>query len=304
MSGDSMTAPAGTAYAPGEAILEVSGLVKHFPLTQGVVIKRQVGAVKAVDGVSFDLTRGETLGIVGESDCGKSTVAKLVTHLETPTAGRIRYKGEDITRLSGKALKAVRRNIQIVFQDPYTSLDPHQSLRRVLDEVQQVQFSRPKAEREARTRELLDAVGLAEKEARALPRELSGGQRQRAAIARALATEPKVLILDEAVSALDVSIQAQILNLVADLRREFRLTYILISHDLTVVRQVADEVLVMYRGRVVEQGPVATILKAPQHPYTQRLLESVPRPGMSLVRRKAKLELDETGCLFRGRCPK
>jgi peptide/nickel transport system ATP-binding protein len=288
---------------PEPALLAVEELEKTFQVRRA--FSRGRTEVHAVRRVSFRLEQGEALGIVGESGSGKTTIARMLVGLEPPTGGRMLLNGKELSARPSRPERQARgRFIQIVFQDPYTSLDPHQSVRRVLDEVQQVQFSRPKVEREARTRELLDAVGLAEKEARSLPRELSGGQRQRAAIARALATEPKILILDEAVSALDVSIQAQILNLVADLRREFRLTYILISHDLTVVRQVADEVLVMYRGRVVEQGPVATILKAPQHPYTQRLLESVPRPGMSLVRRKAKLELDETGCLFRGRCPK
>jgi oligopeptide/dipeptide ABC transporter ATP-binding protein len=254
--------------------------------------------------VSFRLGQRQALGIVGESGSGKTTIARMLVGLEPPTRGRILLNGKELSARPARRERQARgRFIQIVFQDPYTSLDPHQSIRRMLDEVQEVQFSRPKAERATRTRELLDAVGLGDGEARALPRELSGGQRQRAAIARALATEPRILILDEAVSALDVSIQAQILNLVADLRREFGLTYILISHDLAVVRQVADEVLVMYRGRVVERGPVATILKNPLHPYTQRLLESVPRPGMPLVRLKARLELDEAGCLFRGRCP-
>ena len=199
--------------------------------------------------------------------------------------------------------RARGRFIQIVFQDPYTSLDPRQSVRRTVDEVQAFHFSRDSSARRTRTKQLLDAVGLSDKDARSLPRELSGGQRQRAAIARALAAEPKILILDEAVSALDVSIQAQILNLLSDLRREFRLTYILISHDLAVVRQVADDVLVMYRGRTVEVGPVETILSAPLHPYTRRLLESVPRPGMVLARRAAVLEGEDEGCLFRQRCP-
>jgi peptide/nickel transport system ATP-binding protein len=253
--------------------------------------------------VSFELPEGASLGIVGESGSGKTTIARMLVGLEPPTAGRMMLAGEE---LSGRPTREERRGrgrvLQIVFQDPYTSLDPHQSARRALDEVQRVQFGRARSERDARTRELLDAVGLGEKDAQALPRELSGGQRQRVAIARALAAEPKILILDEAVSALDVSIQAQILNLLADLRRELRLAYILISHDLAVVRQVADHVLVMYRGRVVEVGPVETILTSPLHPYTQRLLESVPRPGMALARRIAAVGESEEGCLFRARC--
>ena len=230
----------------------------------------------------------------------------MLVGLEPPSAGRMVFNGNGALRAAEaeRSGRARGRSMQIVFQDPYTSLDPRQSVRRALDEVQ----SRPLRagqQRSAgrRTKQLLDAVGLSDKEARSLPRELSGGQRQRAAIARALAAEPKILILDEAVSALDVSIQAQILNLLRDLRREFRLTYILISHDLAVVRQVADDVLVMYRGRAVEVGPVETILSAPLHPYTRRLLESVPRPGMALARRPAVLEVEDAGCLFRQRCP-
>jgi peptide/nickel transport system ATP-binding protein len=286
----------------GDALLSAEGLDKTFRVQRG--FSRTRLEVHAVRGVSFQLAEGESLGIVGESGSGKTTVARMLIGLEPPTSGRLLLEGRELSpRPSRREREERGRVVQIVFQDPYTSLDPHQSLRRVLDEVQQVHFSRGRSDREARARELLDAVGLGEKEARALPRELSGGQRQRAAIARALAAEPKILILDEAVSALDVSIQAQILNLLADLRSELRLTYILISHDLAVVRQVADDVLVMYRGRVVERGPVATILNAPRHPYTRRLLESAPRPGMPLVRRLAKLEADEAGCLFRQRCP-
>jgi peptide/nickel transport system ATP-binding protein len=286
-----------------EPFLAVSGLSKTFG-ARASRLGRARTAVHAVREVSFQLERGEALGIVGESGSGKTTIARMLVGLEAPTSGRIVL---DDTELAARPTAAQRRDrsrvIQIVFQDPYTSLDPHQSIRRALDEVQRIHFARTRVQRDARGRELLDAVGLGEKEARALPRELSGGQRQRAAIARALAAEPQILILDEAVSALDVSIQAQILNLLADLRRDFRLAYLVISHDLAVVRHVADDVLVMYRGRVVETGPAAAILASPRHPYTQRLLESVPRPGMSLARRIATLVAEEEGCLFRSRCP-
>ncbi len=287
----------------GTGLLSVQELDKTFRV-RTAAFSRNRAEVHAVRQLSFDVAAGEALGIVGESGSGKTTVARMLVGLEPPTAGRVVFEGNE---LSGRPKRGERRQrgrlMQIVFQDPYTSLDPRQSIRRVLDEVQSFHFSRSSAERQTRTGELLDAVGLGDKEARALPRELSGGQRQRAAIARALAAEPKVLILDEAVSALDVSIQAQILNLLGDLRREFRLTYILISHDLAVIRQVADHVLVMYRGRTVEVGLVEAILSAPLHPYTQRLLESVPRPGMSLARRAAVLEEEDAGCLFRQRCP-
>jgi peptide/nickel transport system ATP-binding protein len=289
--------------AQGTALLAVDELSKTFS------VKRAMGGggriqVQAVREVSFSIASGGSLGIVGESGSGKTTIARMLVGLERPTAGQIVLQGTELApKPSRRERKERARVIQIVFQDPYTSLDPHQSVRRALDEVQRVHFGRTQPERASRTQGLLDAVGLGEKEARSLPRELSGGQRQRVAIARALAAEPAILVLDEAVSALDVSIQAQILNLLADLRRELALTYILISHDLAVVRQVADDVLVMYRGRAVETGPVDTILAAPSHPYTQRLLESVPRPGMQLEKRTALLETGEGGCLFRLRCP-
>jgi peptide/nickel transport system ATP-binding protein len=283
-------------------LLLVEELEKTFLIRREFSRARE--EVPAVRRVSFSLDPGGALGIVGESGSGKTTIARMLVGLERPTSGRILLEGGELSRRPNRAERLERgRVLQIVFQDPYTSLDPHQSVRRALEEVQRVHFTRGKSVRNARTLELLDAVGLGEKEARALPRELSGGQRQRAAIARALAAEPKVLILDEAVSALDVSIQAQILNLLADLRREFQLTYILISHDLTVVRQVADQVLVIYRGRAVEIGPVETILSAPLHPYTRRLLESVPRAGMLLARRPAPFDVEDQGCLFRQRCP-
>ena len=284
-------------------LLSVLELDKTFRVrTSG--LSRHRADVHAVRQVSFDVSEGQALGIVGESGSGKTTIARMLVGLEPPTAGRIVFNGKDLSaRPKREERRARGRFIQIVFQDPYTSLDPRQSVRRTVDEVQAFHFSRDSSARRTRTKQLLDAVGLSDKDARSLPRELSGGQRQRAAIARALAAEPKILILDEAVSALDVSIQAQILNLLGDLRREFRLTYILISHDLAVVRQVADDVLVMYRGRTVEVGPVETILSAPLHPYTRRLLESVPRPGMVLARRAAVLEGEDEGCLFRQRCP-
>jgi oligopeptide/dipeptide ABC transporter ATP-binding protein len=259
--------------------------------------------VHAVRDVSFEVTARQALGIVGESGSGKTTVARMLVGAEAPTAGEL-VLGSDRLDISDRRSrhKQVARQIQMVFQDPYTSLDPRQSIAAALDEVQRVHFARSRETRQERTRMLGEAVGLGEREMRALPRALSGGERQRAAIARALAAEPAVLVLDEALSALDVSIQAQILNLLADLRSQFALTYILISHDMAVIRQLCDEAVVMYRGEVMEQGPVDAIMNTPAHPYTARLLDSIPKPGMPLPQRAAALSVAEGGCVFQDRC--
>ncbi|MBN6547711.1 ABC transporter ATP-binding protein, partial [Actinacidiphila bryophytorum] len=223
--------------ADREPILQVRGLVKHFPLTQGIIFKRQVGAVQAVDGVSFDLFPGETLGIVGESGCGKSTVAKLLMNLEQPTAGEIIYRGEDITKLSGRALKAVRRNIQMVFQDPYTSLNPRMTVGDIIGEPYEIHPDvAPKGDRRKRVQDLLDVVGLNPEYINRYPHQFSGGQRQRIGIARGLALRPEVIVADEPVSALDVSVQAQVVNLMERLQDEFNLSYMFIAHDLSIVR--------------------------------------------------------------------
>ncbi|GAA0460415.1 dipeptide ABC transporter ATP-binding protein [Streptomyces olivaceiscleroticus] len=262
-----------------EAILEVRDLVKHYPLTQGIVLKRQVGAVKAVDGVSFDLHKGETLGIVGESGCGKSTVAKMLVGLERPTAGAIRYRGEDITKLSGRALKAVRRNIQMVFQDPYTSLNPRMTVGDIVGEPYDIHPEvAPKGDRRRRVQELLDVVGLNPEYVNRYPHQFSGGQRQRIGIARGLALRPEIIVADEPVSALDVSVQAQVVNLLERLQSEFDLSYVFIAHDLSVVRHISDRVAVMYLGRIVETGTEDEIYGHPTHPYTQALLSAVPVP--------------------------
>jgi len=303
---------AATAYAGGEAILEVRDLVKHFPLTQGIVVRRQVGAVKAVDGVSFDLTRGETLGIVGESGCGKSTVAKLVTQLEAPTAGSIRYKGEDITRLSGKALKAVRRNIQMVFQDPYTSLNPRMTVGDIIGEPFDIHPEvAPRGDRRRRVQELLDVVGLNPEYVNRYPHQFSGGQRQRIGIARGLALRPEIIVADEPVSALDVSVQAQVVNLMERLQDEFDLSYVFIAHDLSVVRHISDRVGVMYLGKIVEIGTESEIYEHPTHPYTQALLSAVPVPDPEAEAGRTRIVLEgevpspadpPSGCHFRTRC--
>ncbi|MCX4627774.1 MULTISPECIES: ABC transporter ATP-binding protein [unclassified Streptomyces] len=295
-----------------ESILEVRDLVKHYPLTRGILFKRQVGAVKAVDGVSFGLARGETLGIVGESGCGKSTVAKMLVNLERPTAGAISYKGEDITKLSGKALKAVRRNIQMVFQDPYTSLNPRMTVGDIIGEPYDIHPEvAPKGDRRRKVQELLDVVGLNPEYINRYPHQFSGGQRQRIGIARGLALRPEVIVADEPVSALDVSVQAQVINLLERLQNEFDLSYVFIAHDLSIVRHISDRVGVMYLGRVVEIGTDTQIYDHPTHPYTQALLSAVPVPDPQARARRERIILTgdvpspanpPSGCPFRTRC--
>ncbi|MGW1611084.1 ABC transporter ATP-binding protein [Streptomyces sp. NPDC002285] len=295
-----------------EAILEVSGLVKHYPLTRGVLFRKQVGAVKAVDGVDFTLHRGETLGIVGESGCGKSTVARMLVNLERPTAGSIKYKGEDITGLSGRALKAVRRNIQMVFQDPYTSLNPRMTVGDIIGEPYDIHPEvAPKDDRRRRVRDLLDVVGLNPEHINRYPHQFSGGQRQRIGIARGLALRPEVIVADEPVSALDVSVQAQVINLMDRLQNEFDLSYVFIAHDLSIVRHISDRVGVMYLGRIVEIGRDAEIYDHPTHPYTQALLSAVPVPDPEAREHRARIILAgdvpsptnvPSGCRFRTRC--
>jgi oligopeptide transport system ATP-binding protein len=301
-----------TATSTVEPILEVSGLVKHFPLTQGVLFKKQVGAVKAVDGVDFTLGAGETLGIVGESGCGKSTVAKMLVNLERPTAGSIKYKGEDITGLSGRALKAVRRNIQMVFQDPYTSLNPRMTVGDIIGEPYDIHPEvAPKGDRRRRVQELLDVVGLNPEYVNRYPHQFSGGQRQRIGIARGLALRPEIIVADEPVSALDVSVQAQVINLLERLQGEFGLSYVFIAHDLSIVRHISDRVGVMYLGRIVEIGRDAEIYDHPTHPYTQALLSAVPVPDPEAREHRERIILFgdvpsptniPSGCRFRTRC--
>ena len=295
-----------------EPILEVRDLVKHFPLTRGVLLRKQVGAVQAVDGVSFDLHQGETLGIVGESGCGKSTVAKLLVGLERPTAGQIRYRGEDISTLSGRALKAVRRNIQMVFQDPYTSLNPRMTVGDIIGEPYEIHPEvAPKGDRRRKVRELLDVVGLNPEYINRYPHQFSGGQRQRIGIARGLALRPEIIVADEPVSALDVSVQAQVVNLLEQLQHEFDLSYVFIAHDLSVVRHISDRVAVMYLGRLAEIGTEEQIYEHPTHPYTQALLSAVPVPDPDARTQRDRILLagdvpspahPPSGCRFRTRC--
>ncbi|MGW0822245.1 ABC transporter ATP-binding protein [Streptomyces sp. NPDC002845] len=295
-----------------EPLLEVRGLHKHYPLTQGILFKKQVGAVKAVDGVDFELGAGETLGIVGESGCGKSTVARMLVSLEKPTAGSITYKGEDLGKLSGKALKAVRRNIQMVFQDPYTSLNPRMTVGDIIGEPYEIHpEAAPKGDRRRKVRELLDVVGLNPEYINRYPHQFSGGQRQRIGIARGLALRPEIIVADEPVSALDVSVQAQVINLMDRLQGEFGLSYVFIAHDLSIVRHISDRVGVMYLGRIVETGRDAEIYDHPTHPYTQALLSAVPVPDPEAREYRERIILSgdvpsptniPSGCRFRTRC--
>ena len=295
-----------------DPLLRVDGLVKHFPLTRGVIFKRHIGDVKAVDGVSLDLARGETLGIVGESGCGKSTLAKLLVRLERPTAGRALFEGRNIFHLEGGDLRRLRRNLQMVLQDPYTSLNPRMTVGDIVGEPFEIHPEvAPRSSRRARVQELLDLVGLNPEHINRYPHQFSGGQRQRIGIARALALKPQVIICDEPVSALDVSIQAQVINLLEDLQTELGLSYIFIAHDLSVVRHISDRVAVMYLGRIVEIGTGDDIYDRATHPYTQALLSAVPVPDPRArgTRRVIRLEGDvpspanpPSGCRFRTRC--
>jgi oligopeptide transport system ATP-binding protein len=297
---------------PGDVVLEVRDLVKHFPLTQGILIKRQVGAVQAVDGVSFELRRGETLGVVGESGCGKSTVAKLLMGLEKPTSGHAYYNDQDIFTLDGADRRRVRRNIQLVMQDPYSSLNPRMTVADIVGEPFEIHPEvAPKGDRERKVKDLLDVVGLNPEHINRYPHQFSGGQRQRIGIARALALRPEIIICDEPVSALDVSIQAQVMNLLEKLQSEFGLSYIFIAHDLSVVRHLSDRVAVMYLGRIVETGSDLEIYEHPTHPYTQALLSAVPVPDPTLRGHRTIIRLQgdvpspadpPSGCRFRTRC--
>jgi oligopeptide transport system ATP-binding protein len=295
-----------------DVVLETKGLVKHFPITQGIVFKTRVGAVQAVDGVDLQLRRGETLGVVGESGCGKSTLAKLLVGLEKPTSGSIMVRGQDMVRLKGNELRKARRNIQMVLQDPYTSLNPRMTVGDIIGEPFEIHPEVvPRKGRERAVQDLLDTVGLNPDHINRYPHQFSGGQRQRIGIARALALKPEIIVCDEPVSALDVSIQAQVINLLERLQDEFGLSYIFIAHDLSVVRHIADRVAVMYLGRIVEQGYETEIYDQPTHPYTQALLSAVPVPDPRLRGNRDQIVLEgdvpspanpPSGCRFRTRC--
>jgi len=291
-------------------LVRVTDLVKHFPITKGVVVRKQIGAVRAVDGISFNIRTGETLGLVGESGSGKSTTARLVLRLLDPTSGRLELEGQDITTVGGPTLRAVRQEMQMIFQDPYASLDPRMTVRDIVGEPLVV-WNRWRNGGALQVAELLERVGLNPDHAGRFPHEFSGGQRQRIGVARALALRPKLIICDEPVSALDVSVRAQILNLLAKLQREFDLTYLFISHDLSVVRQVADRVAVMYLGKIMEIGDRDELYQRPVHPYTQALVSAAPIPDPIKERKREHILLGgdipspvspPSGCRFRTRC--
>ncbi|WP_419897881.1 ABC transporter ATP-binding protein [Roseomonas sp. USHLN139] len=291
-------------------LLEVTGLEKHYPVKKGLILQKQVGAVKAVDGVSFSVGRGETLALVGESGCGKSTTARLVLRLIEPTGGRIRFDGQDVTKVTGGAMRLLRRRMQIVFQDPYASLNPRLTVGDAIAEPMVVHGIGNAASRAAKVQELLRLVGLQPFHAERYPHEFSGGQRQRIGIARALSVEPELVVCDEPVSALDVSIQAQVVNLMKDLQARLGLSYLFIAHDLAVVKHMADRIAVMYLGAVMEIGTKRELFAMPRHPYTRALLAAIPHPDPARRGRVTPLGGDvpspmavPPGCRFHTRCP-
>lgn len=295
-----------------DVIVSVKGLKKHFPIKSGLLFQREVAAVKAVDGLSFDIYRGETLGLVGESGCGKSTTGRTILQLHRATEGSVEFEGEELTTLKGNGLRRMRREMQMIFQDPYASLNPRMSVERIVSEPLLVHGIGNDKERRERVGQLLERVGLNPYFASRYPHEFSGGQRQRIGIARALALDPSFIVCDEPISALDVSIQAQVVNLLEDLQAEMNLTYLFIAHDLSMVRHICDRVAVMYLGKIVELAESEELYTNPLHPYTQALLSAVPVPDPSVEENRQRIILKgdlpspanpPQGCNFNTRCP-
>ena len=297
-----------------DVLLEVKGLKMYFPITRGIIVQRHVGDIKAVDDISFQVRRGETLGLVGESGCGKSTTGRAILQLYRPTDGQVLFKGEDLTNLKGEVLRRKRREMQMIFQDPYASLNPRMTVGGIISEPLEVHnIFATRKERQERVQELLRVVGLNPYFVNRYPHEFSGGQRQRIGVARALAVNPEFIVCDEPISALDVSIQAQIINLLQDLQSEFGLTYLFIAHDLSVVRHISDRIVVMYLGKLGELADQAELYANPLHPYTQALLGAVPIPDPVIEEKRQRIILEgdvpspadpPKGCNFSTRCPK
>jgi oligopeptide transport system ATP-binding protein len=302
----------GVRMTQNGALVQVRDLKMHFPITQGIIIQRRIGAVKAVDGLTFDIIRGETLGLVGESGCGKSTTGRAILQLHRPTGGDVYYEGKNLTQLKGEQLRQMRRRMQMIFQDPYASLNPRMTVGDIIGEPLVVHSLAKGADRKERVQELLRIVGLNPYFVNRYPHEFSGGQRQRIGVARALAVEPDFIVCDEPISALDVSIQAQVINLLEELQGEFNLTYMFIAHDLAVVRHISDRIAVMYLGKIVELTDRKELYDNPLHPYTKALLSAIPIPDpvVEETRQRVILEGDvpspvnpPVGCNFSTRCP-